>query len=118
MAVAFDEMIPESGVISSCSTTVNTGETMFLAFDREFPVGLCTMHAPVDTEYGAELVAAATERYGTGIAPPPLTDPAGLPEEPEATTDLIVVAGGIGLAVVVLFGGLLLLARRRGSRPA
>ena len=116
LVAGFDEMTANGG--SSCSISVTTGETLFLAFDRASLVSSCTMHARVDTEYGRELVTAATARYGSGVAPPPPMEPAGLPQSPEATTDLVVVGGGIGLAVIGLFGGLILLARRDRGRAA
>ena len=112
LPVAFDEN--DDG--ASCGITVTTGERLFLVPYREgvtLGANLCTLQAPVDTEAGQELIAAATDRYGPGRVPQSGASAPGLPEAPEATADLLVVAGGIGLAIVLLFGGLLVLARGR-----
>jgi hypothetical protein len=82
-----------------------------------FSVHMCTTHADLATEHGAELLAAANEVYGPPQAPP----------EPEATAEaeqdgiFVSILGAVApLGVALAFGfgllaGLVLILRRRGG---
>jgi hypothetical protein len=82
-----------------------------------FSVHMCTTHADLGTEHGAELLAAANQVFGPPQAPP----------EPEATAEaaqdgiFVSILGAVApLGVALAFGfgllaGLVLILRRRGS---
>ena len=115
---------------ASCETPMPPAGTewIFVAsrFDGELAVNLCTPHAAIGSDPGAAMLADAIATFGDGGGPPPGEQP--VPEAPAqppqgaggAAVDSILVAPAIGLvAVVVLIGGALLVARgRRGAGPA
>ena len=115
---------------ASCETPMPPAGTewIFVAsrFEGELAVNLCTPHAATGTDAGAAMLADAIATFGDGGGPPPGEQP--VPEAPAqppqgsggAAVDSILVAPAIGLvAVVVLIGGALLVARgRRGAGPA
>ena len=115
---------------ASCETPMPPAGTewIFVAsrFEGELAVNLCTPHAAIGSDAGAAMLADAIATFGDGGGPPPGEQP--VPEAPAqppqgaggAAVDSILVAPAIGLvAVVVLIGGALLVARgRRGAGPA
>ena len=115
LVIAFQEGEP----IGDCSYPVATGERKFIVPDREGAMlisHLCTMQAPVDTDYGRELIAAATAHYGPGVVPEATVASPSLSESPEDAGPLVAVAVALAIVVAALFGGLVILARR-GRRP-
>lgn len=93
---------------------------------RDFTTGLCSPAAMLSTAEGDAMLAEAEEAFGAiapPTQPPPTSAPVAIPTDPPADPvavsrdgALIGVAIGVALASLVLFGGLAVLARRRGSR--
>jgi hypothetical protein len=84
--------------------------------EGELVSGLCSPHAQLGTPEGDALLADATEVYG-GVV---LSEPTGPPEAAPATpvpADMapVILAGTIGLGLVIFLGVALLARRRPGS---
>ena len=82
----------------------------------------CMPSAMLDTPEGAKLLADAEASYGGGVDPPPGApmDPTPEPSPVDtgaADSALPMVMLGVVAVVIVLFGGLALLARRPAKRP-
>lgn len=101
------------------------GEYIFVAYRIEgqetLGLGLCSPHAPVADDAGAEMLKEAMAAYAA-VTPTSASDPPATPEnEPASTVEtagpIVIVLGAVALAGI-LFGAVLVLGRRRGSPEA
>jgi hypothetical protein len=78
-------------------------------------VNLCTPKAALDTDQGQAMLAEARKVFGPGLIPE-VDDPEVAGPAPTASPiGLAAVAGGVVLAVIGLFGAVVLLGRRRAG---
>ncbi len=84
-------------------------------------VNLCTPQGRLDhggDPTGFEMEAEAIAVFGEGQAPTPVETvdpPPAVTPGPSGPGAMLLIAGGMGAAVIALFGGLVLIARRRTS---
>lgn len=113
------------GDSASCGVAPPTPDTSWLwvAFaleDGTFGTGLCSLYGQLGTPEGDAMLAEALAVFD-GVAPPgaeptpgvPLPTAAPGPEEIARDTSGLLVGGGVVLASLALFGGLVLVARRQ-----
>ena len=108
---------------ASCGTEAPAAGTewIFISSRDErglYGVSLCTVHAPLNTDIGAELLADAMLTFGDEVIvepePPTAGDPGG-----DATLDPALVLGLTGAAgVLVLLGAIWFRSRRSADTPA
>lgn len=106
-----------------CTISLEVGQQMITAASFENGVvkpGLCMPYGDPTTAEGQRLIDEATKAYGEGPGPPggpsdPTAPPASVDDRADVALPLA-VAGAVGVAVL-LFGGLILLSRRKPAGP-
>jgi hypothetical protein len=118
--IAFKEGEP----VGDCSYPVQAGQHLLIAPYADaagrLSADLATLQADPDTPDGRRYVAEAVELFGPGVVPPvipPVVEIASPPPEPVDGTWMAGVALGIAAIVALLFG-LVIVAARRGSPGA
>jgi len=111
----------EGPAVGDCSYPVQTGQHLLIAPEAD-PAGrlsanLVTLQADPTSEAGRRYVAEAEALFGPGEVPPPITRPS---SDPGPAVDVGVAALGLGVAIVValLFGLVIVAARRRPTTRA
>lgn len=108
---------------ASCGTTPPTPGTSWIWVtwrsedDEDFGTGLCSPHQRLDNPEGQAMLEEALAVLGGEAATPQPTEPPAAPQgtDPESggIPVIALVGGGVAIATVALFGGLVLLARRQ-----
>jgi hypothetical protein len=110
--IAFKEGEP----VGDCSYLITTGAALIIApyqeADGRLSADLVTLQADPSTELGRKYVAEAIALFGPGVVPP--TAPEAPPSGP--TPDVSVLVAALGIAVTLVFAGVVLFARWQRQR--
>ncbi len=117
---------------SSCGTTPPAPGTSWIWVawradnGADFGTGLCSPAQRLDSPEGAAMLEEAVAVFGAATPPEPIPEPTDAAPAPSAAPDgtavtrdstALLVAGGVLIASLGLFGGLILFVRRQ-NRPA